>query len=52
MRITPIALVDQLDDRDGIDSWLEAKRALGVSIGRQIMEAAKPEIPSTVDWRT
>ena len=49
LRITSIALVDQLDDWDGIDSWLEAERTLGATIGRQVMEAAKPG--DTVDVR-
>lgn len=42
LRITSIALVDQLDGWDGIDSWLETERTLGATIGRQVMEAAKP----------
>ena len=42
LRITSIALVDQLDGWDGIDSWLEAERTLGATIGRQVIEAAKP----------
>lgn len=41
-RITSIALVDQLDGWDGIDSWMEAERTLGATIARQVMEAAKP----------
>ncbi|MCT1957094.1 hypothetical protein [Kocuria rhizophila] len=42
LRIASIALVDQLEGWDGIDSWLEAERTLGATIGRQVMEAAKP----------
>ncbi|MCM3509569.1 hypothetical protein M3668_02045 [Rothia sp. P100] len=42
LRITSIALVDQLEDWDGIDTWLEAERMLGATIGRQVMEVAKP----------
>lgn len=49
LRITSIALVDHLDDWDGIDSWLEAERTLGATIGRQVLEAAKPG--DTVDQR-
>lgn len=49
LRITSIALTDQLDGWDGIDSWLEAERTLGATLGRQVMEAAKPG--ETVDQR-
>jgi hypothetical protein len=49
LRITSIALVDQLDGWDGIDSWLEAERTLGATIGWQVMEAAKPG--DSVEWR-
>lgn len=49
LRIMSIALVDQLDGWDGIDSWLEAERTLGSTIGRQVMETAKPG--DTVDQR-
>ncbi|MEV8158107.1 hypothetical protein [Kocuria salsicia] len=49
LRIASIALVDQLEGWDGIDSWLEAERTLGATIGRQVMEAAKPG--DTVDQR-
>lgn len=49
LRITSIALMDQLDGWDGIDSWLEAERALGASIGRQVMEGGKPD--DSVDQR-
>lgn len=47
--ITSIALVGQRDSWVGIDSWLEAERTLGATIGRQVMEAAKPG--DTVDRR-
>lgn len=49
LRITAIALVDQLEGWDGIDSWLEAERALGASLGRQVMETASPN--DSVDRR-
>ncbi|GAA4765719.1 hypothetical protein [Citricoccus nitrophenolicus] len=42
LRIAMIALVDQLDGWDGLDFWLDTERALGSTIGRQVMEAAKP----------
>jgi len=42
LRIAMIALVDELDGAAGFDAWLEAERVLGVTIGRQVMEAAKP----------
>lgn len=42
LRITSIALVDQLDGWDGLDSWLEAERTLGATIALQVMEAARP----------
>lgn len=49
LRLASIALVDQLDGWDGIDSWLEAERMLGATIGRQVMEAA--ESGDTVERR-
>lgn len=42
LRITSIACVDQLDGWNGIDSWLDAERTVGATIGRQVMEAARP----------
>lgn len=48
-RIATIALVDELDDWSGLDTWLEAERALGAVLGRQVMEAAQPS--DTVDER-
>lgn len=42
LRIAMIALVDQLDTWEGLDAWLEADRVLGATIGRQVMDAAKP----------
>lgn len=41
-RIATIALVDELDGWQGLDTWLEAERNLGAVLGRQVMEAAKP----------
>ena len=37
-----IALVDELPDWVGLDQWLEAERALGAVLGRQVMERAEP----------
>jgi hypothetical protein len=42
LRIAAIALVDQFETWEGLDAWLEAERALGATIGRQVMDAAKP----------
>ena len=42
LRIAMIALVDELDDWAGLDQWLEAERALGATLGRQVMELSKP----------
>ncbi len=44
-----IALVDELDDWDGLDKWLESERALGAIRGRQVMEHSNPG--DTVDQR-
>lgn len=41
-RIATIALVDELDDWAGLDKWLEAERALGAVLCRQVMEAVQP----------
>lgn len=41
-RIASIALVDELDDWAGLDTWLEAERALGAILGREVMESARP----------
>lgn len=49
LRIASIALVDALADWSGLDKWLEAERALGAVLGRQVMEQAKPG--DTVDQR-
>lgn len=48
-RIATIALVDELDSWAGLGAWLEAERALGAVLGRQVMEAAQPG--DTVDER-
>ncbi|WP_255316735.1 hypothetical protein [Nesterenkonia sp. Act20] len=42
LRISMIALVDELHEVEGLDEWLEAERVLGATIGRQVMEVAKP----------
>lgn len=42
LRIAMIALVDELPDWAGLDKWLEAERALGAVLGRQVMERGKP----------
>jgi len=49
LRIAMIALVDELDDWAGLDQWLEAERALGATLGRQVMEQSTPG--DTVDQR-
>ena len=48
-RIAMIALVDELEGWEGLDRWLEAERALGTTLARQVMERAKPG--DTVDER-
>lgn len=48
-RIATIALVDELDGWAGLDVWLEAERALGAVLGRQVMEAS--QAADTVDER-
>lgn len=49
LRIAMIALVDELDDWAGLDTWLEAERALGAALGRRVMETATAR--DTVDQR-
>jgi hypothetical protein len=49
LRIATIALVDELSDWAGLDKWLEAERALGAVLGRQVIDQAKPG--DTVDER-
>ena len=48
-RIATIALVDELDDWKGLDTWLESERTLGALLGRHVMELAKPH--DTVEQR-
>lgn len=43
LRIAGIALVDELDDWAGLDTWLEAERALGAALALDVMENAKPD---------
>jgi type II secretory pathway pseudopilin PulG len=49
LRIAMIALTDELEGWKGFDTWLEAERALGATLGRQVMESAKPA--DTVELR-
>ncbi|WP_346923069.1 hypothetical protein [Glutamicibacter creatinolyticus] len=42
LRIAMIDLADEYTDWKGLDTWLEAERALGASIARQVMDAAQP----------
>lgn len=42
LRIAGIELADEYTDWDGLDTWLEAERVLGATLGRQVMDAAKP----------
>jgi hypothetical protein len=42
LRISLIALVDALSEWEGLDIWLEAERALGAALGRQVMEKSEP----------
>lgn len=48
LRITMIALVDQLEGWEGLDSWLDAERTLGATISREVMETTAP---GTVEQR-
>lgn len=41
LRIAMIALTDELEDWEGLDAWLESERALGATIGREVMETAQ-----------
>lgn len=43
LRMAMIALADEYTDWEGLDKWLEAERALGATLGRQVKDAAKPE---------
>lgn len=49
LRIALVSLVDALPAWTGLDTWLEAERALGAVLGRQVMEKSKPN--DTVDER-
>lgn len=42
LRITMIDLADEYNDWEGLDGWLEAERVLGATLGRQVMDAARP----------
>lgn len=42
LRIAMIALIDELDGPGAFDGWLAAEHALGATLGRQVMETAKP----------
>lgn len=42
LRIAMISLVDHLPGWAGLDEWLEAERALGATLGRQVMAHAQP----------
>lgn len=49
LRISTIALVDEMPDWAGLDKWLEAERALGAVLGREVLERARRG--DTVDER-
>ncbi|MDQ1677807.1 MAG: hypothetical protein QOC93_2951 [Actinomycetota bacterium] len=49
LRIAMIALVDELDGWAGLDTWLDAERVLGATLGLQVMETRRPG--DTVDTR-
>lgn len=42
LRIASIDLADEYTDWEGLDTWLEAERVLGATLGRQVMAEAKP----------
>jgi hypothetical protein len=42
MRVTGTALVDGLPDWDGLDLWLTAEHALGLTLGRQALTRLQP----------
>lgn len=59
LRVTATALVDGLSGWDGLDRWLAAEHALGVTFGRQVMETAQPgdsaderltKMKPAIDW--
>lgn len=41
LRIAMLALVDELDTWESLDTWLEAERHLGAALGRQVMTVAQ-----------
>jgi hypothetical protein len=49
LRIAAIALADEHTDWEGLDTWLDAERALGASIALEVMETAQPS--DSVDQR-
>lgn len=51
-RIATIALVDELDDWKGLDTWLESERNLGAVLARQVMEVAGRVTRWTSGWPT
>lgn len=42
LRIAMLSLVDHLDTDLAVDTWLDAERVLGATIGRQVMETSRP----------
>lgn len=42
LRIGMVALIDELPEWTSLDVWLETEHALGATLGRQVMETAKP----------
>lgn len=38
LRVSTIALIDELDGWAGLDTWLDTERVLGAVLGRQVME--------------
>lgn len=43
LRISMIALVDELPDWAAMDYWLEMERKLGATYARQVLDASKPD---------
>lgn len=59
MRVTATALADGLQDWNGLDAWLAAEHALGVTLGRELLENAQvgdsaderlAKMRSSIDW--
>lgn len=42
LRIAMVNLADEYTDWVGLDTWLEAERVLGATLGRQVVDTAKP----------